>query len=112
MKRTSTHIQMIDRYVFDWGDCSTQNGFAQFDTRQDASYYGTWVSPRERKIVNFAEGDVSIETADSDEEFTAAVRKLVAWNEEHGWGPARIDPGFSTAIKADFERLGLGDLLH
>lgn len=31
-----------ERYDFDFGECSYANGWAQIDTRQDASYYGTW----------------------------------------------------------------------
>lgn len=100
-----------DRYEFDFR-CSYENGFAQFDTKQDASYFGTWVSPLERKIVSYCEGDLTIQRYDEDEEFIAALRELVRWNEERGYGPARIDPGFSEKMKADFGKLGLADILH
>ncbi len=50
-----------DRYVYDFGSCSYANGFAQIDTRQDASYFGTWCSPERRMIVNYCEGDVTIQ---------------------------------------------------
>ena len=33
-------------------------------------------------------------------------------NRAHGYGPARIDPGFDPAMKAAFEGLGLADMLH
>ena len=29
-----------DCYSFDCGPCAAANGFAQMDTKQDASYYG------------------------------------------------------------------------
>jgi len=30
----------------------------------------------------------------------------------NGYGPAKIDPGFDTAMKAAFEDLGLRDMLN
>jgi hypothetical protein len=30
----------------------------------------------------------------------------------HGYGPARIEPGFDPAMKAAFEGLRLADMLH
>ena len=30
-----------DRYTYDFGHCSYENGWAQVDTAQDASYFGT-----------------------------------------------------------------------
>ena len=31
-----------DRYTYDFGLCSFEKGWAQVDTAQDASYFGTW----------------------------------------------------------------------
>ena len=88
-----------DRYVFDFGLCSYENGWAQVDTAQNASYFGTWADP-------------TLKEAASPEEFAAELREIDVWNRAHGYGPARIDPGFDPAIKAAFEGLGLVDLLH
>lgn len=101
-----------ERYDFDFGECSYANGWAQIDTRQDASYYGTWCSPTRREIVNYCEGDVTRQIADTDEEFVKAIREHQDWVEGAGHGPMKIDPGFAPEMKADFERLGLADLLH
>lgn len=103
-----------DRYQFDFSLCTYAKGWAQVDTRQDASYYGTWANPKRRQIVNYAEGDVTIQTADTDEEFAEAVRELARWNDEHGWGPMRIDCLLRShsGIAARFRSLGLADLLH
>ena len=105
-------FQHTGRYVFDGGRCSTANGYAQVDTRQDASYFGTWASPFERTIVCYAEGDVIVQTADTDAEFVAAVRELARWNDQHGWGPLKIDALFNTRLTEAFTAMGLGDLLH
>ena len=68
MKITRDFRPLSDRYSFDCGPCSYANGFAQIDTRQDASYYGTWTSVASRTIVNFCEGDVTTTVCESDEE--------------------------------------------
>lgn len=103
-----------DRYRYDFGPCSYTNGFAQFDTRQDASYYGVWVSPTRRAIVSYCEGDVTMQVADTDEEFVQIVREFVRWNDAADYGPAKIDclSRRDEAIAARFRMVGLVDLLH
>ena len=103
---------MSDRYSFDCGPCSSANGFAQIDTRQDASYYGTWCSPASLTIVNFCEGDVTTTVCETDAEFAGQLRELARWNAEAGYGPMKIDPGFSDGLRQAFEKLGVTDLLH
>jgi hypothetical protein len=110
--QTIREFAPADRYLYDFGLCSYDNGFAQIDTRQDASYYGTWCSPTRRMIVNYAEGDVTTHIAETDDEFVQALRELVQWSDEAGHGPTRIDPGFADEMRQAFTRLGLGDLLH
>ena len=60
----------------------------------------------------YCEGDTTLKEAASPEEFAAELREIDAWNRAHGYGPARIDPGFDPAMKAAFEGLGLADKLH
>ena len=57
-----------DRYRYDFGLCSYENGWAQIDTAQDASWFGIWASPTERTILNFAQGDVTRTICDNDAE--------------------------------------------
>ena len=102
---------MTDRYAFDFDRCTAAKGWAQLDTRQDASYYGTWANPELRQIINYCEGDITTTTMDTDEEFVAEIRKWADWVNEHDWGPAQIDPGFpERPLFARFVELGLGDL--
>ena len=112
MKITRDFRPLSDRYGFDCGPCSYANGFAQIDTRQDASYYGTWCSPAKRTIVNFCEGDVTTTVCESDEEFLSQIRELAAWNDEGGYGPMKIDAVSHDGLREAFETLGLADLLH
>ena len=63
-------------------------------------------------IFSDCEGDTTLKEAGSPEEFAADLREIDAWNRAHGYGPARIDPGYDPAIKAAFEGLGLEEMLH
>jgi hypothetical protein len=84
-----------------------EKGWAQVDTAQDASYFGTWANPVRLMIFSYCEGDTTLREAGSPEEFAAKLREIDAWNRAHGYGPARIDPGFDPgfdpAMKAAFE---------
>lgn len=101
---------LTDRYAFD--RCFTVGrGYAQIDTTQDAAYFGTWASPSERKIVTYAEGDITYQTAETDEAFAEAIRTLWQWNRERGF-LFGIDTGGSAELAAQFEALGLGEFLR
>ena len=101
-----------DRYVYDFGMCSTKKGFAQVDTGQDAWYYGTWANPFKLIIFSYCEGDCTTTEAKTGEEFTEELRRIKAWQDESGHGFKGIDPGFNEDLKQEFINLGLGDLLH
>jgi hypothetical protein len=101
-----------DRYLYDFGLCDYANGWAQVDTAQDASYFGTWANPTRLLIFNYCEGETTLKEAGSPEEFAAELRDIDAWNRTQGYGLARIDPGYDPATKAAFEALGLGDMQH
>ena len=112
MKTTRDFRPLTDRYHFDTGPCAYANGFAQVDTRQDASYFGSWVSPSRRTIVSFSEGDVTTTVCETDEELVVEIRELARWTDEAGYGPMKIDAVFHSELRAAFENLGLADLLH
>ena len=101
-----------DRYLYDLKVCTYAKGWAQFDTRQDASYFGNWVNPTARMLFNYAEGDTTLVECDTDEEFVARLRETFEWYATNDGRRPGIDPGFDESMKAAFERLGLGDLLH
>ena len=101
-----------DRYVYDFGLCSYANGWAQVDTTQDASYFGTWANATRLRIFSYCEGDTTLKEAATPKEFAAELRELDARSQAHGYGPAKIDPGYDTAMKVVFEGLGLSDMLH
>ena len=54
-----------ERYVVDFADNRTQEGWMQFDTNQDAPYYGVWVNPAKLQTLSYAEGDWSLVTCEN-----------------------------------------------
>lgn len=103
---------MTDRYRFDFRDCTPAKGFAQVDTSQDASYFGTWANPFTFTIVTYCEGDITRRTAESAEEFRAEILGIKSWNEEHGHRFLGIDGMLDEKIIAGFTAVGLAELLH
>lgn len=101
-----------DRYVYDFGVCTSKNGFAQIDTSQDASYFGTWANPEKLIIFNYCEGDCYTTICDNVEEFVAEIREIKRWNDQRGHQFLGIDPGWNEEDAKPWHKIGLGDLLH
>lgn len=101
-----------DRYVFDFELCTPNDGWAQVDTGQDASYYGTWTNPFDLRIISYVEGDVYENKAESVQEFVEEIKSIKDWNEEHGHGFKGIDAMCRDNIINRFKEIGLGGLLH
>lgn len=111
MKVTHEHIDG-DRYIFDWRFCNRERGFAQIDTKEDASYYGNWANPIDLKSVHYVEGDLTVYECETRQEFVQHLRDFFDSLDRMGYGPVRIDPLMDTKIIEGFKDLGLGDLLH
>ena len=112
IKITRGFVEGGDRYRYDFGQCSARNGWAQLDTEQDASYFGTWANPIELKVFNYCEGDTTLQECGSQAEFIEALREIEKFETDSGRKPARIDPMLNDAIKKVFQDMGLGDMLH
>ena len=104
-----------ERYDFDLKLCTAGAGWAQVDTWQDASYFGMWADPIHLRIVTFAEGDVTVETADGPEDFAGMIRAHEEWfkeNRDEKRSSFKIDGMLREDIIEAFTKLGLADLLH
>ena len=112
IKRGSNHNPDASRYCYDKGRCSPSMGWAQVDTGQDASYFGTWTNPETLEIFSYTEGDTTHEAAANPEEYCAALRHVKTWNEERGHGFGGIDPMGNARTLERIVSLGLVDLLH
>ena len=73
-----TFIMDGSRYAFD-AQCSRAKGWTQYDTDQDAWYFGVWVHAADRKIVTYAEGDVSVVTCPTEESFRDELASMAAF---------------------------------
>lgn len=81
-KRTNEHGNRIlevhhdgDRYLFDFAP-GFLDEWIQFDTDQDAWYFGTWVNKTKRLVLSYCEGDVSVVICEDDEHFDAEVASM------------------------------------
>lgn len=65
------------RYDFDnmlvWPGCKRYAGWAQYDTNQDAEYFGVWVNVERRLTLTYAEGDVKMVYCPTVESFRAEM---------------------------------------
>jgi hypothetical protein len=82
-----------DRYQFDFGLCSAASGWQQYDTDQDAWYFGIWVNVKLRLIVSYVEGDITVVDCLNE---TGLTRELATMADFYGEPP----PAFVT-IDAD-----------
>jgi hypothetical protein len=77
-----THAD-TDRYIVDFADKFKAEGWEQYDTDQDAHYFGVWVNPRSRMVLTYAEGDWSVVTCPTKESYLAEIQSM---NEFYGQG--------------------------
>jgi hypothetical protein len=107
---------MSDRYAYDFKKCSLADGWAQIDTKQDASYYGTWANPLTLELQSYCEGDTTRTKCDTEVEFAAELKSCIEWNKEAGYWLG-IDPGWpgqaiTERITEAFTRMGFAEYLH
>lgn len=72
-----------ERYWFDFDDDFRADGWQQFDTDQDAWYFGVWVNPKRNETLCYAEGDVTLVVCPDREHYLAEVKAAC---EFHGEG--------------------------
>ena len=77
-------IAFGDRYYFD-NLLTAADGWMQYDTSQDAWYFGVWVNPKTLQVVTYAEGDVTLEQATSPEAFNRIIDKMNDFYEPAPW---------------------------
>jgi len=58
-----------DRYFFDFELCTREKGWRQYDTDQDAPYFGVWVHEEKRLIMTYTEGDITLTVCGSEDSY-------------------------------------------
>lgn len=94
-----------ERYGVDFADSFTAEGWEQFDTDQDAWYFGQWVNPKTMTTLCYCEGDWSVvECADKDA-YNAEIQSII---DSYGEGRIAlvIDPEAKTRTEYKQDRQG------
>lgn len=69
------------RYVIDAAPDFKSEGWLQFDTEQDAGYFGAWVNKGKRLVLTYAEGDWSLVECADDAHFDAEIAAMCRFYE-------------------------------
>lgn len=72
-----------NRYKYDFDICTSEKGWEQYDTNQDASYFGIWCNKEKLTIITYIEGDEIIATCPDKEHYNAEIGNM---NEFYGGG--------------------------
>ena len=67
---------LTERYDFDFNICTPEKGWQQYDTTQDASYFGVWVNAEKRIIKTFAEGDIMDVICKDENSYHAELKSM------------------------------------
>jgi len=66
-----------ERYVIDFAEDYHDLGWQQFDTDQDAHYFGTWVNPKTLQELCYCEGDWSLVTCKDAGHYNAKIWSMI-----------------------------------
>ena len=82
-----------DRYAMDFSECGYHSDWYQYDSRQDAWYFGQWVNPVKLLVLAYIEGDIHLTRCADAQDYRAEIARLDHWNQEHGHAlrPCGID---------------------
>lgn len=65
-----------NRYTYDVALCRADDGWHQYDTKNDAWYFGIWYHPERRITVTFAEGDETVTVYHTEEAWRVALQAM------------------------------------
>jgi hypothetical protein len=85
-----------ERYIIDFAPDFSSEGWLQFDTDQDAPYFGQWVNPKKFMTLCYCEGDWQLVTCLDKEHYNVEIRSAI---EFYGEGEicTFIDPETKTS---------------
>ena len=91
-----------NRYIVDGADDLSNEGWMQFDTDQDASYFGVWVNPTRMQVLTYAEGDWSLISCSSPDRYNEEVTILCeCYDEGYEFIAYDIKTGTRTVSRQD-----------
>ena len=91
-----------ERYVVDFAEDFKLEGWQQFDTDQDAHYFGVWVNPAKRLTLCYAEGDWTlVKCADRDSYNAEIQAALDFYGEGFEFKVVDVETGQVTEVRQD-----------
>lgn len=105
--KRSSH-PMRERYYYDC-ELNASKGWCQYDTDQDASYFGVWVNISTMEVLTYCEGDVSHVFAQNSELFKAELQSLVEF-----YNPSAFATTFDNEVNKEvyYEQNAVYDYLR
>jgi hypothetical protein len=85
-----------ERYIIDFAKDFSSQGWKQYDTDQDAHYFGVWVNIGKRLTLTYSEGDWTLVVCDDDQHLQAELNDM-----EQFYGPL---PYYAIGYDADGTR--------
>ena len=90
-----------ERYIVDFAENRLKEGWLQFDTRQDAPYFGVWMNPLKLQTLSYAEGDWSLVTCDDKDSYNQEIESAIEFYDEGRIALAIDRDGNSTEYRQD-----------
>ena len=98
-----------ERYHWDFDQDFNSQGWEQYDTSQDAWYFGVWVNKKLLQIQTYAEGDLILVKYPDVEHFNAEIESMNRFYEE-GFIAKTIDAdGKMTVYRQDRTKFFIKD---
>ncbi len=93
-----------ERYSIDFAEDFQTEGWEQFDTDQDAHYFGVWFNREQFLTLTYAEGDWSLIECHDAERYNHEVRRAIDFYGEGYIAKAMDDGGQWTTYKQNRSR--------
>jgi len=90
-----------ERYEIDFADDFTAEGWKQFDTDQDAHYFGVWVNPRFLLTLTYAEGDWTLVECVNRDAYRGEIERAIEFYGEGRMATVISDDGSVTVCRQD-----------
>jgi hypothetical protein len=93
-----------ERYAVDFADDFTSEGWEQFDTDQDAHYFGVWVNKTKFLTLTYAEGDWTLVECPDAAHYNAEIEDAITFYGEGFIAKAYDMDGTKTIFRQEREK--------
>ena len=93
-----------ERYLVDFADDFTAEHWQQYDTDQDAAYFGVWVNPFALRTLTYAEGDWTLVSCLDNQRYNLEIESMNTFYGEGFIAKALDDNDVWTTYMQDREK--------